>query len=42
MTEDGEELVRVRRNGAAVTREDLGPCRFVPLVGAEGYPDEGS
>jgi protein-L-isoaspartate(D-aspartate) O-methyltransferase len=39
---EGEQLVRVRRNGEAFTAEELGPCRFVPLVGAEGYPDEGS
>jgi len=38
---EGEELIRVRRNGALLTTEELGPCRFVPLVGAEGYPDEG-
>jgi protein-L-isoaspartate(D-aspartate) O-methyltransferase len=38
--EDGEQLIRVRRNGEAFTAEELGPCRFVPLVGAEGYPDE--
>ncbi len=36
---DGEQLVRVRRNGETFTREELGPCRFVPLLGAEGYPD---
>ncbi|HEV7679761.1 MAG TPA: protein-L-isoaspartate(D-aspartate) O-methyltransferase [Candidatus Dormibacteraeota bacterium] len=37
---DGEQLIRVRRHGELYTSEDLGPCRFVPLVGAEGYPDE--
>ena len=37
---DGEELVRVRRNGEVLTTQELGPCRFVPLVGAEGYPDD--
>lgn len=40
--EEGEQLVRVRRNGEAFTSQDLGPCRFVPLVGAEGYPDSES
>ena len=41
--EDGEQLLRVRRHGEAVTTEELGPCRFVPLVGAEGYAEpEGS
>ena len=39
--EEGEQLVRVRRRGDRHTVEELGPCRFVPLVGAEGYPDEG-
>jgi protein-L-isoaspartate(D-aspartate) O-methyltransferase len=38
---DGEQLIRVRRNGELLTTEELGPCRFVPLVGAEGYPEEG-
>lgn len=36
---EGEQLLRVRRNGDAFTTEELGPCRFVPLVGVEGYPD---
>jgi protein-L-isoaspartate(D-aspartate) O-methyltransferase len=38
---EGEQLIRVRRRGERFTSEDLGPCRFVPLVGAEGYPEEG-
>jgi protein-L-isoaspartate(D-aspartate) O-methyltransferase len=34
---DGEELTRLRvRDGAWVT-ESLGPCRFVPLIGADAY-----
>jgi len=37
---DGEQLLRVRRNGEVFTAEELGACRFVPLVGAEGYPAE--
>jgi protein-L-isoaspartate(D-aspartate) O-methyltransferase len=37
---DGEQLIRVRRNGDLFTTEQLGPCRFVPLLGAEGYPAE--
>jgi protein-L-isoaspartate(D-aspartate) O-methyltransferase len=37
---EGEQLIRVRRHGDLYTSEDLGPCRFVPLVGAEGYPEE--
>ena len=36
---DGEQLLRVRRDGEELTAEELGPCRFVPLVGAEGYPE---
>jgi protein-L-isoaspartate(D-aspartate) O-methyltransferase len=39
MSGEGEQLIRVRREGELLTSEDLGPCRFVPLVGAEGYPD---
>ena len=41
MSSEGEELIRVRRNGELLTTEELGPCRFVPLVGAEGSPEEG-
>ena len=26
--------------GAGLRREVLGPCRFVPLVGREGFPDQ--
>lgn len=34
---NGEELTRLRViNGRWVT-ESLGPCRFVPLIGADGY-----
>ncbi|MEZ5267405.1 MAG: erythromycin esterase family protein [Microthrixaceae bacterium] len=33
----GQELVRVRRDGDAFDEEDLGPVRFVPLVGAQGF-----
>src|SRR5258708_3907835 len=36
---EGEQLLRVRGDGEAFSVEELGPCRFVPLVGAEGYPD---
>jgi protein-L-isoaspartate(D-aspartate) O-methyltransferase len=41
VTSEGEQLMRVRRDGDELTAEELGPCRFVPLVGAEGYPEEG-
>ncbi|HVL47421.1 MAG TPA: protein-L-isoaspartate(D-aspartate) O-methyltransferase [Candidatus Thermoplasmatota archaeon] len=35
----GQTLMRVRkRRDGAVAREDLGPVRFVPLVGEFGYP----
>jgi protein-L-isoaspartate(D-aspartate) O-methyltransferase len=40
VSNEGELLIRVRRHGDLFTSEDLGPCRFVPLVGAEGYPEE--
>jgi protein-L-isoaspartate(D-aspartate) O-methyltransferase len=39
---EGEQLVRVRRHGDAFSHEELGACRFVPLVGAQGYPDAGA
>jgi protein-L-isoaspartate(D-aspartate) O-methyltransferase len=41
VSSEGEQLIRVRRNGERFTTEELGPCRFVPLLGAEGYPEEG-
>jgi protein-L-isoaspartate(D-aspartate) O-methyltransferase len=34
---DGEELTRVRMRGGSWVTENLGPCRFVPLIGAGGY-----
>lgn len=40
-TVDEQALVRVTRaTGGAFTVEDFGPVRFVPLVGAEGWPDD--
>lgn len=33
----GQELIRVRRHGDSFDEEDLGPVRFVPLVGAQGF-----
>ena len=33
----GQELVRVRRIDAEMVQEDLGPVRFVPLIGAQGW-----
>ncbi len=39
---DGEILSRYRRASAGardqITRQDLALCRFVPLIGAQGYP----
>ena len=36
-----QTLVRVRRTGPdAYEREDLGECRFVPLIGKEGWAEE--
>ncbi len=32
-----EMLTVLRRRGAAVESESIGPCRFVPLIGEEGY-----
>lgn len=32
-----EMLTVVRRRGTGLETESLGPCRFVPLVGEEGY-----
>jgi protein-L-isoaspartate(D-aspartate) O-methyltransferase len=34
---DGEELIVLRRRGATVEREAIAPCRFVPLIGEEGF-----
>ncbi len=35
---DGADMLTVfRRHGDAVSREEIGPCRFVPLVGEEGF-----
>ena len=34
-----QELLRVRRDGDRLVEEDLGPVRFVPLVGEQGWPD---
>jgi len=35
---DRADLLTVfRRDGAELRREELGPCRFVPLIGEEGF-----
>ncbi len=36
---DADQLTVLRRRGAAVETRDLGPCRFVPLIGKEGFGD---
>lgn len=33
----GEELTRLRLTGGTWVTESLGPCRFVPLIGADAY-----
>ncbi len=38
-----QQLVRViKRQDGSTEREDLGPVRFVPLVGAQGWTEEGT
>ncbi len=34
---EAQVLVRVRRRGKDLAREDLGACTFVPLIGAQGW-----
>jgi protein-L-isoaspartate(D-aspartate) O-methyltransferase len=36
---EGEELVRLRIARSGWVTEDLGPCRFVPLIGADAYAE---
>ena len=35
--EDVDALTLLRRRGEGFEREDLGPCRFVPLIGEAGF-----
>lgn len=37
-----QRLVRIDRLGDSFTQTDLGECRFVPLVGAQGHASESS
>lgn len=38
--EGADMLTTFRRRGGELVREEIGPCRFVPLVGEEGFgPD---
>ena len=34
---ENQSLVRLRKEDGSVTREDLGPVRFVPLIGSQGW-----
>jgi protein-L-isoaspartate(D-aspartate) O-methyltransferase len=36
---DGEQLTRLRLVGGRWVTESLGPCRFVPLIGVDGYQE---
>ncbi|MGA7988495.1 MAG: protein-L-isoaspartate(D-aspartate) O-methyltransferase [Candidatus Dormiibacterota bacterium] len=36
---DAEELTRLRLVGGRWETESLGPCRFVPLIGVDGYAE---
>jgi protein-L-isoaspartate(D-aspartate) O-methyltransferase len=36
---DGEQLTRLRLIGGRWVTESLGTCRFVPLIGADGYQE---
>ena len=36
---EGEQLTRLRLRDGRWTTEWLGPCRFVPLIGADAYSD---
>lgn len=38
---DSEELTRLRIAGGRWLTENLGPCRFVPLIGADAYESLG-
>jgi protein-L-isoaspartate(D-aspartate) O-methyltransferase len=34
-----QELVRIVKTGRGAQRHNLGPCRFVPLLGPSGWPE---
>lgn len=36
---DVQELVRIVKTPEGAKRHNLGPCRFVPLLGSSGWPD---
>lgn len=35
---EADMLTVLRRQGAEISSETIGPCRFVPLIGEEGFP----
>ncbi|MCG6955591.1 MAG: protein-L-isoaspartate(D-aspartate) O-methyltransferase [Gemmatimonadetes bacterium] len=35
-----QQIEHIRRQGTAFSREKSTPCRFVPLVGLQGWPDD--
>ena len=37
--QDCQTLQAIRKEGARPQRSNLSPCRFVPLVGAQGWPE---
>lgn len=40
-SETEQMLYRVRRQDSGLTYEELGQCRFVPLIGPEAWPERG-
>jgi protein-L-isoaspartate(D-aspartate) O-methyltransferase len=41
-TDRADMLTVFRRSEAGIKRQVIGPCRFVPLIGDEGFPDKSS
>jgi protein-L-isoaspartate O-methyltransferase len=39
-TLENQELMRVIRTDEGVSVRWLGPCRFVPLIGREAFPEQ--
>ena len=40
-TSTSDLLTVFRRDNGGLTQETIGPCRFVPLIGAEGFDAPG-
>lgn len=38
----GQRIARIVYHRQQTVREDLGPCRFVPLIGADGWGERGA